>query len=348
VVISFMRCLIDNIDIPYSVSFSFRAFTSSSTMEVNMILDEAGSPCRDAGLDDSMVSMKFSTPAHLTISCRHVVSPSLRKSSSKKKRLQYPDEVVSTLFSRSPSPNTQEIADPGYLPDPFDLGVSRYLRENGPDIKPPKDASLYADQFVPDESVLTAVAPVSVESVSIDSLLMHSRQTAEIKSMTASNVVSILAIDESLPQFVFPLDEPEVLIHVNASDPPLSVECVVNDTDKAISVSVDESILECGNTPAEVSSANLFDDHQSAIDFFEGSDDLFDMFVPLNDLADEDVDRMDVINSDGDDEGGNESGDNPGFYWFGNASAKDLGIVKARGERHSAKVEQWAARAFDD
>lgn len=123
--------MIDNRDshFPCSVSFSPRScFRSSSTMEVNVILDQASSPCREAGFDDSMVSMTFSTPAQLTISRRPVLSPGLRKSSSKKKWLQYPaDEVVSTLISSSPTADVQEIPDPGYLPSPFDLGISRHL-----------------------------------------------------------------------------------------------------------------------------------------------------------------------------------------------------------------------------
>jgi hypothetical protein len=128
-------------------------------MEVNVIFDKDASPRRDVGPDDSMVSMKFSTPTQLTISRRLVVNPSLRKSSSKKKRLQYPaDEKVS-------SPDVKEIADPGYVPDLFDLGI------------------------------LTSFALVFVESASINSLLVHAHQTTDIESMTASNVVSVLVVD---------------------------------------------------------------------------------------------------------------------------------------------------------
>jgi hypothetical protein len=75
VVVFFLHCLIDNFDISYNVSSPFQDhLCPSDAMEVNVILDEASSPCREASLDDSMVSMKFSTPAHLTISRRHVVS----------------------------------------------------------------------------------------------------------------------------------------------------------------------------------------------------------------------------------------------------------------------------------
>jgi hypothetical protein len=157
-------------------------------MEVNVIFDKDASPRRDVGPDDSMVSMKFSTPTQLTISRRLVVNPSLRKSSSKKKRLQYPaDEKVS-------SPDVKEIADPGYVPDLFDLGILCYLHDNGPDIKPVK-ADLQVDHLVMDESILTSFALVFVESASINSLLVHAHQTTDIESMTASNVVSVLVVD---------------------------------------------------------------------------------------------------------------------------------------------------------
>jgi hypothetical protein len=55
-------------------------------------------------------------------------------------------------------------------------------------------------------------------------------------------------------------------------------------------------------------------DHPSGINFFDGSNDLFDIYIPLTDLADEEVDHLDVANSDGDNEVGNDSEDNPGFY----------------------------------
>ena len=38
------------------------------------------------------------------------------------------------------------------------------------------------------------------------------------------------------------------------------------------------------------------------------------MYIPLTDLADEGVDHLDVANSDGGDEVGNDSKDNPRFY----------------------------------
>jgi hypothetical protein len=106
-------------------------------------------------------------------------------------------------------------------------------------------------------------------------------------------------------------------------------------------------VVKLVDTPIEVSFVMVSIDHPSRINFFEGFDDLFDMYMPLTDLTDEDVNHLDVINSNGDDEARNESGDNLGFYWFA-TSAEDLGVVKAGGKRHSAKVEQWAAKAFDE
>jgi hypothetical protein len=66
------------------------------------------------------------------------------------------------------------------------------------------------------------------------------------------------------------------------------------------------------------------------------------MCIPLTDLVDDDIDHLDVENSN------DEAGNDPGFYQFANVSVEDLGVVQSRGKRRSAKVEQWTARAFGE
>jgi hypothetical protein len=147
-----------------------------------------------------------------------------------------------------------------------------------------------------------------------------------------------LAIDES----VLLVDAPEDLVPVHTLYLTLSAEWGIDGSDKSIVVSVGEGVVKNMDTSVEVSFIMHSDGHPFGIDFFEGFDDLFDMCIPLTDLVDDDIDHLDVVNYD------DEARNDPGFYRFANASAEDLSVIQAGGKRHSAKVEQWTARAFGE
>jgi hypothetical protein len=175
---------------------------------------------------------------------------------------------------------------------------------------------------------LNASELACIESICTDSLHAHVHQT-EMESIPASTAISDLTA-KSLLHSVCPLDVLDVLAPLRGSDLLSSSECVVDNPNK--SVPINEGVPKNIYKPAEVSVSMLSDDHPSRINFFDGSDDLFD-------LADEDVNHLDVGNSDGDDEAVIDVEDNLGFCQFGNASVEDLGVVNSGGIQHSAKVE---------
>jgi hypothetical protein len=124
-------------------------------------IDDSGRSC-NAG---DVVSMQFNTPASITI--RHPTRSPRVDLMEKRKRLEYPlvvsaetsdprsvhvsvpvalsnldsapalfSPIVPEIDQPISSPDVREILDPGYVPCPFDLGISYILRKTGPDVKP--------------------------------------------------------------------------------------------------------------------------------------------------------------------------------------------------------------------
>lgn len=85
--------------------------------------------------------------------------------------------------------------------------------------------------------------------------------------------------------------------------------------------------------------ALLFENHSSGTNYFEGFDDLFNLCMPVTVMQDDDVDNLGMVISDGDDNIGTNSEDNPAFCRFGNASLEDISVVNSGGRQRSEKVE---------
>lgn len=105
----------------------------------------------------------------------------------------------------------------------------------------------------------------------------------------------------------------EMHVYVLQSNFPLYVECGLNDFEISIPTSVDERDVKALDPPTEVSFAKLSNDHPLRIDFFHGSHELFDMYISLIDLANEEVDHLDVADFDRDNEVGINSENNHSF-----------------------------------
>jgi hypothetical protein len=108
----------------------------------------ATSPVHD-DCPDGVVSMRFSTPASITI--RHPSRSPCVDLLEKKKRIIFGGSVEEIIDTLDPTvlvlPGSEvhvsdvvEIADSGFVPDPFDLGIKADLRRRGlADLKPSKE-----------------------------------------------------------------------------------------------------------------------------------------------------------------------------------------------------------------